>query len=233
MSAKRNYERPTEVQIFARLANFGPQPIAPDVQLTVDGRVRTLAGTNARCRSAGPSRKRRQVRAEGQRRVHDRDDTAAVVKVEQMLRRRPSGRGRRGRWSCRRPRIWRCCSSARGIISSRWRCGSLSLQDPQQMLPAAYETQKPDKYDVIIFDRYSAEAPPARGEFRLLRRSPAGTRRSPATRPSTSRRRKAKKKVIRRDRLEARSPDPARTSRWAAHGFADPIKLEVPPEPRC
>ena len=27
LSAKRNYERPTEVQVFARLANFGPEPV--------------------------------------------------------------------------------------------------------------------------------------------------------------------------------------------------------------
>src|SRR5439155_4246860 len=38
MNAKRNYERPTEVQIFARLANFGPQPVNADVQLSVDGK---------------------------------------------------------------------------------------------------------------------------------------------------------------------------------------------------
>ena len=43
LSAKRNYERPTEVQVFARLANFGPEPITTDVQLTVDGLVRGTA----------------------------------------------------------------------------------------------------------------------------------------------------------------------------------------------
>src|SRR5438876_7698883 len=43
LSAKRNYERPTEVQVFARLANFGPEPVSADVQLTVDGEVRGTA----------------------------------------------------------------------------------------------------------------------------------------------------------------------------------------------
>ena len=28
MSAQRNYERPTQVQVFARLANFGPDPVS-------------------------------------------------------------------------------------------------------------------------------------------------------------------------------------------------------------
>src|SRR5437879_7635865 len=43
LSAKRNYERPTEVQVFARLANFGPEPVGTDVQLTVNGEVRGTA----------------------------------------------------------------------------------------------------------------------------------------------------------------------------------------------
>src|SRR3712207_6254213 len=37
LSAKRNYERPTQVQVFARLANFGPEPLQVPVQLAVDG----------------------------------------------------------------------------------------------------------------------------------------------------------------------------------------------------
>ena len=35
LSAKRNYERPTEVQVFARLANYGPKPISAQVQMSV------------------------------------------------------------------------------------------------------------------------------------------------------------------------------------------------------
>src|SRR5438045_3487868 len=36
LSAKRNYERPTEVQVFARLANYGPSPTKAQVQLSVE-----------------------------------------------------------------------------------------------------------------------------------------------------------------------------------------------------
>ena len=35
LSAKRNYERPNEVQVFARLANYGPEPVTSDVELWV------------------------------------------------------------------------------------------------------------------------------------------------------------------------------------------------------
>ena len=34
-SAKRNYERPTEVQVFARLANYGPEPVDALVRVSV------------------------------------------------------------------------------------------------------------------------------------------------------------------------------------------------------
>ncbi|HEY1628419.1 MAG TPA: VWA domain-containing protein, partial [Tepidisphaeraceae bacterium] len=35
LSAKRNYEQPTQVQVFARLADFGPDPQTADVELWV------------------------------------------------------------------------------------------------------------------------------------------------------------------------------------------------------
>jgi hypothetical protein len=42
MSAKRDYQTPTQVQVFARLANFGPNPVNDvQVQLSVDGKVRS------------------------------------------------------------------------------------------------------------------------------------------------------------------------------------------------
>ena len=39
LSAKRNYERPSEVQVFVRLANFGPKPRGAVIQLSVDGQI--------------------------------------------------------------------------------------------------------------------------------------------------------------------------------------------------
>jgi hypothetical protein len=47
MNAKRDYQEPTHVQVFARLANFGPDPVeAVPVQLSVDGMVRSVASVN-------------------------------------------------------------------------------------------------------------------------------------------------------------------------------------------
>jgi Aerotolerance regulator N-terminal/von Willebrand factor type A domain len=47
MSAKRDYQQPTQVQVFARLANFGPEPVTDvQVQLSVDGKVRSSGKVN-------------------------------------------------------------------------------------------------------------------------------------------------------------------------------------------
>ena len=39
LNARRNYERPAEVQVFVRLANHGPEPASAVLQLSVDGQV--------------------------------------------------------------------------------------------------------------------------------------------------------------------------------------------------
>src|SRR5688572_21652625 len=85
MNAKRNYERPQEVQIFARLANFGPDTVSPDVQLTVEGKVQRPAGMRL-----VPERFTEQQRQKET--IKDSVEftiemtTAGVVKVEQMAR---------------------------------------------------------------------------------------------------------------------------------------------------
>jgi Aerotolerance regulator N-terminal/von Willebrand factor type A domain len=47
LSARRDYQEPTQVQVFARLANFGPEPVNDvQVQLSVDGQVRSAGSVN-------------------------------------------------------------------------------------------------------------------------------------------------------------------------------------------
>ncbi len=44
LQAKRNYERPTQVQVFARFANYGIEPVEnADVLLSVDGQVQQVS----------------------------------------------------------------------------------------------------------------------------------------------------------------------------------------------
>ena len=42
MQARRSYEKPEQVDVFATVANFGPAPVACDVQLSVDGNIRSV-----------------------------------------------------------------------------------------------------------------------------------------------------------------------------------------------
>jgi len=47
MNARRNYEEPTQVQVFARLANFGPDPLYDvQAQLRVDGKIRSIGSVS-------------------------------------------------------------------------------------------------------------------------------------------------------------------------------------------
>lgn len=42
MSARRSYERPEEVEVFASIENFGTEPVTRDVQLSINGNVQAV-----------------------------------------------------------------------------------------------------------------------------------------------------------------------------------------------
>ena len=54
MSARRSYERPEQVDVFASVANYGPEPVTRDVQLAIDGDVRTVRSVTIPGREAQP-----------------------------------------------------------------------------------------------------------------------------------------------------------------------------------
>ncbi len=91
LSAKRNYERPTDVQVFARLANFGPEPVETTVQFSVDGeKVDARSGNMLLLPERWPEDKRIQYERDNSRAHGDSVELpleltkAAVIKVEQM-----------------------------------------------------------------------------------------------------------------------------------------------------
>lgn len=88
MSARRNFERPTEVQVFVRLANFGPEAAETDVQLTVNGQLTRVSRVNLPPERWSPERRREAEAAgavfrEAMEFVVELPD-AALVRVEQM-----------------------------------------------------------------------------------------------------------------------------------------------------
>ena len=51
--ARRSYEQPDRLDVFAGLANFGERPVSCEVELAIDGRVRAVRTVRLPARSAG------------------------------------------------------------------------------------------------------------------------------------------------------------------------------------
>ncbi|HEX8521990.1 MAG TPA: BatA and WFA domain-containing protein, partial [Tepidisphaeraceae bacterium] len=173
MNAKRNYERPTEVQVFARLANYGPDPVNADVQLVVDGRTRSIAAT-----SLPPERwpNQQQEKFEARASVEFTVDMteAGIVKVEQMHKQGDAlAADDAATVVVPPPKQLAVLLVSEGNYFLERAMQSLGFKDPA-MLPAAYERDKPAKYDVIIFDRYRPKFLPEAGNFMYFGAIPPG-----------------------------------------------------------
>src|SRR5437773_4807112 len=165
MNAKRNYERPTEVQVFARLANFGPEMVTADVQLSVDGQIRTIAGT-----SLAPERwtdaERDKAKPKDSVEFTIEMTTAGVVKVEQMHKEGDAlPADDAAAVVVPPPKNLSVLLVTEGNFFLELAIKSLSLQKPQEMLPATYESTKPANFDVVMFDRYQPKFLPPAGNF--------------------------------------------------------------------
>jgi hypothetical protein len=228
MNAKRNYERPTEVQIFARLANFGPQPANADVQLTVNGEIRTLAGTKLAPERWSEAEKQKFA-ARDSVEFNIEMTTAGVVKVEQMNKEKDAILADDAAVVVvPPPKNLAVLLVSEGNFFLELAMKSLNLQDPQQMLPAVFETQKPDKFDVILFDRYQPKFLPPAGNFVYFGAAPPDSK-IKGDPPMYIPRAQDQKKVV--GIIDWKRDHPIlRHLALGNHGFADPIKLTVPPE---
>jgi hypothetical protein len=228
MNAKRNYERPTEVQIFARLANFGPTAVNADVQLSVNGEIRTIAGTKL-----PPERwtdaEKQKYQPKDSVEFNIEMTTAGVVKVEQMNKEKDAILADdAASVVVPPPKNLSVLLVTEGNFFLELAMKSLNLQDPQQLLPAAYENQKPEKFDVILFDRYQPKFLPPAGNFVYIGATPPESK-VKGTPPVYIPRPQEQKKVI--GIIDWKRDHPIlRHLALGSHGFADPIKLAVPPE---
>ena len=178
LSAKRNYERPTQVQVFARLQNFGPRPMEVPVRLSVDGEVVEAGGANTQTVFLLPERwgkddRDKWEKTNGRGQVDsvtfDLDlTTAATIKLEQMHREGD---------------VLAADDSASVIVPPPKQLAVLLVSDgnyflekaiqvmrlksPDVMTASAYEqlANKPQNYDVIIFDHYQPSWLPDAGNF--------------------------------------------------------------------
>ncbi|HZZ43219.1 MAG TPA: VWA domain-containing protein [Tepidisphaeraceae bacterium] len=189
LSAKRNYETPTQVQVFARLADFGPTPVKAQVQLSIapidpanpsklDFQVMRIADTQLLPEHW--SEQDRQT-AEKDQGLSARDSvefnvdltTAAVIKVEQMRKEGDAlAADDVATVVVPPPKNLRVLLVTDGDYFLEKAINSLSLKDPITIDPLAYEASfdhtddsNPAKFDVIVFDRYKPQKLPVSGAF--------------------------------------------------------------------
>jgi len=191
LSAKRNYDRPTEVQIFARLANFGPDAIKAQAQLSIspidpnDPAIDAFVVSRVAEVSLPPDRWSEQQRTDAEKNdgFVARDSveftvdltTAAVIKVEQMNRDGDAlAADDAALVVVPPPKALSLLLVTDGNFFLEKAVDSLKLQKPQQMTPADFDQKLPGDFDVIIFDRHSPKALPAGGNFIYFGGVPAG-----------------------------------------------------------
>jgi hypothetical protein len=176
LSARRNYERPTHVQIFARLANFGPEPVDAPVQLSVDGEVVETGSSRRESVMLLPDRWSREQRDQwtttsgrqaGDSVTFDLEITsAATIKVEQMHKDHDVlAADDVAQVIVPPPRQLSVTLVTEGNAFLENAITNMGLKAPQVMAPAAYEATKPAGSDVVIFDRCTPTFLPPAGNF--------------------------------------------------------------------
>jgi len=179
LSAKRNYERPTEVQVFARLNNFGPEPIEADVNLHVATEFSPSPAFQLSKSAAVflyPDRwtdKQRDAYLKAgnpppKESVEFKLDltTAAVIKLEKVAKAADAlPADDIAHVVVPPPKALSVLLVTDGNYYLEKLRGTIPLKDFDLLNPLAYEETKPTKYDVILFDRYQPKFVPPTGNF--------------------------------------------------------------------
>jgi hypothetical protein len=181
LSAKRNYERPNEVEVFARLANYGPDVVTTDVELWVSPIDPADPGTdNFQNRGAHavkllPERWDEKQRAEAEKqgvvpsqsvRFSLELTTAAVIRVVQKNTKDDALAADDGaQVVLPPPKPLNVLLVTDGNYYLERALNSLNLKAPAVMSPGEYEQKQPKDFDVIMFDRYAPKVLPSSGNF--------------------------------------------------------------------
>ncbi len=187
LKASRNYERPTEVEVFVRLANFGDREAAPSLQLSIDGQI-PVGGIKTDFRllpQRWPAEKRKGSR-ENARFKFDLD-RGAVVRVE--LKGIPDdalAADNVAHLVVPPPRPLNVLLVTSGNLWLERFLQSAELKNPQTITATDYEQRMKDpqalasKFDLVIFDRYRPKALPPAGNFIYFSSFPPDTKISAA-----------------------------------------------------
>jgi len=191
LSAKRNYENPTEVQVFARLANFGPEPVDADVNLSVATELTGNTAPTFQIRSSASTKLLPERWTDKERDAAEKSGviakdsvefkldltTAAIVKLEQMHKEGDAlAADDVAQVVVPPPKALTVCLVTDPNTNPflEHLKDSLGLKEFDILSPPAYESAKPTKYDVIMFDQYQPKYLPATGNFMWFRALPPG-----------------------------------------------------------
>src|SRR5687767_10829698 len=169
MSAKRNYENPTEVQVFARLANYGDQVAEADVNLLVS--TEFTPNPNFRVSNSARVTLFPDAWDEKKRTDFEKGGTVARDSVEFKLN-LTSGAALRLEQQNKDNDHLLADDAAQVIVpppkslsvllvtDGNWYLQRLQesidgLKEFDVLSPPGYEDAKPVKYDVIIFDKHA------------------------------------------------------------------------------
>jgi hypothetical protein len=192
MDARRNYDDPTQVQVFVRLANFGKEPVNADAQLSVaplDGgplqwQVVRVASTYLLPQGWTPAQRQEAMKGQ-QMKMRDSVEfdlpltNGAAVRVQQMHADALTADDA-ATVIVPPPRQLRALLVTQGNYFLEKAIKSLELRDPAIVTPDQYEKSwsdaknNPGQYDVIVFDAYVPKRLPAAGNFIWFAAVPPG-----------------------------------------------------------
>jgi hypothetical protein len=188
LSAKRSYARPTEVQVFARFANFGPEPAeGVGVLLWVDGQVQRVDQKLVLLPERWSVEQRQKWERQTGRQARAGVDfafellTSAVIRVEHaskegdMLRADDAAQ-----IVVPPPKALAALIVTEGNYYLQRAIDSMELKNVRIVKPAEYaqlvaDPAKIGQYDVIVFDRHSPKDLPPVGNFVYFGCVPPGT----------------------------------------------------------
>ena len=183
LSARRNYEHPTHVQVFARLANFGPNEVEVPVQLSVDGEVVETGGSRRETVMLLPDRwtpEQRQAWAAtsgkqaGESVTFDLEITsAATITLQQMHKQGDVlASDDVANVIVPPPRQLNVTLVTEGNVFLENAVNKSWPHSRRQISPASYEQSKPTNADVVIFDRCTPQFLPPAGNFVYIDAAP-------------------------------------------------------------
>ena len=164
LDARRDYDEPVQVQVFARLANFGEKIASADVRISVDGQDRSIAGVTLAPErwsdpawvAAHPNEKDEKFAAKDSVEFKMDMPAAGVIKLEQMNKETDKlSADDTAQVVVPPPKALSVLlvAAAHDNPYLEKAFASMGLKNSQTMSDAEYERKQPRNFDVIIFDR--------------------------------------------------------------------------------